>query len=80
MRKTFTFQGTKEQLETLEHLFRHVEYLGEVGASRNLLVRVDGDGEARLKVYNEDGFKINEEQYSIDQNKLHNCSGVYDLD
>lgn len=80
MKKSYTFQGTEEQLNVLEDLFRHIEYLGIVGASRNLLVRVDGDGRARLRVYNEDGEKINNKQYSTEQDKLYSCSGVYDLD
>ncbi len=30
---------------------RHIEYLGETGASRNILLRVDGDGFGRIKVF-----------------------------
>lgn len=43
-KRTYTFYGRKEDLVTLEKFFRHMEYLGNIGASRNLLVRVDGDG------------------------------------
>lgn len=80
MEKTYKFVGTENQLKVLENLFRHIEYLGNVGASRNLLVRVDGDGAARIKVFKENGSRINKSKYSIEQNLLYNCSGVYDLD
>ena len=79
MERIYKFKGTEQQLNTLENLFRHIEYLGNIGASRNLLVRVDGDGNSRIKVFKEDGSKINEDKYSIEQNLLYNCSGVYDL-
>ena len=36
--------------------------------------------DSRIKVFKEVGSKINEDKYSIEQNLLYNCSGVYDLD
>ena len=78
--KIYKFKGTKEQLEVLDNLFRHIEYLGNIGSSRNLLVRVDGDGSARIKVYDENDNQLNDKKYSIQQDKLYNCAAVYDLD
>lgn len=42
--RTVTIRGREEDVATILRLLRHMEYLGNVGASRNLLVRVDGDG------------------------------------
>ena len=43
--------GRKEDLDTIEKALRHCEYLGNIGASRNILLRVDGDGSGRIKVF-----------------------------
>ena len=67
MEKTFKFIGSEKDIQTLTKLFRHMEYLGQIGASRNLLVRVDGDGSGRIKVLNEDGTKIDTEHYNVEQ-------------
>lgn len=67
MERIFKVQGREEDLETLAKLLRHMEYLGNIGASRNLLVRVDGDGIGRIKVFNEDGSKIDNEHYNTKQ-------------
>ena len=40
---TVKLSGRQEDIDTILKLLRHIEYLGEVGASRNILVRVDGD-------------------------------------
>ena len=42
--RTVTIRGREEDVNTVLKLLRHMEYLGNIGASRNLLVRVDGDG------------------------------------
>ena len=47
--KVYRISGTPEQLRILEKMFIHMEYLGTVGASRNILVQVDGDGGAHLR-------------------------------
>lgn len=78
IKKTFTFVGHEKDIETLSKLFRHIEYLGDVGASRNLVIRVDGDGSGRIKVFNEDGTKIDSDQYNIKQ-EAGAIVGVYDI-
>lgn len=78
MKKTFIFEGREEDINTLSHLFRHMEYLGQVGASRNLVVRVDGDGNGRIHVYNEDGTSIDNEKYNLEQQE-YAVVGIYDI-
>lgn len=79
-KRNYTFMGSKEDLDRLEMLFRHIEYLGEVGASRNLLVRVDGDGSGRIKVLNSNNGKIDNEKYNIEQNLGQGAIvGIYDI-
>lgn len=55
----------KEDLDTLEKLFRHIEYLGNVDASRNILIRVDGDGDGRIKIEVSNGNSLDNERYNI---------------
>lgn len=78
--RIYKFSGNEKDLDTLEKLFRHIEYLGIVGASRNLLVRVDGDGMGRIKVTNEDNEKIDNEHYNTKQNLGQGALvGIYDI-
>lgn len=73
-------RGRREDVNTLLKMLRHIEYLGVVGASRNVLARVDGDGLGRINIYKEDGDRIDNEKYNIDQTNLINgCVGVYDI-
>ena len=65
---SFTVYGREEDVETIRQLLRHIEYLGNTGASRNLLVRVDGDGRGRIKVVDEYGRRLDNERYNIKQN------------
>ena len=76
--RVFKFRGREEDLETLSKLFRHIEYLGNAGASRNLLVRVEGDGVGRIRVFNEDGSKIDDEHYNLRQSD-NAIVGTYDI-
>ena len=77
---SFTVIGREEDVETIRKLIRHIEYLGNVGASRNLLVRVDGDGVGRIKVVDEYGRRLDNEQYNIKQNLGMGATvGVYDI-
>lgn len=87
-KRMYTFRGRPEDLDKLEKLFRHIEYLGRVGASRNLLVRVDGDGSGRITVEKtyvdwKDVLNyqpIDKDKYNINQNNLNNgCVGIYDI-
>ena len=48
--------GKTEDLDNLEKALRHIEFLGEIGASRNILIRVDGDGSGRIN------FKFDNEE------------------
>lgn len=47
--RIYEITGKSEQLEVLEQLFKHIEHLGSIGASREIPVYVDGDGEVQLK-------------------------------
>lgn len=87
-KRYYEFRGRVEDLDRLEKLLRHIEYLGKIGASRNLMVRVDGDGSGRVnidKIFLDPkdilaGQKIDEETYNIDQSNLTNgCVSVYDI-
>lgn len=78
-RRLYEIVGNPKDLDTLEKALRHIEYLGQVGASRNIMVRVDGDGSGRVKIYRR-GKQIDNEKYNIDQAKLkYGCVGVYDI-
>lgn len=84
--RTYTFVGRQEDLNNLEKAFRHIEYLGQIGASRNIMIRVDGDGAGCVSVYKSSKSvveyiqNIDTEKYNIDQTKLqHGCVGVYDI-
>ena len=77
---SFTIYGREEDIDTIRKLLRHIEYLGNVGASRNLLVRVDGDGSGRIKVIDENGNRLDNEEYNIKQDLgLGAVVGVYDI-
>ena len=77
---SFTIYGREEDVDTIRKLLRHVEYLGNVGASRNLLVRVDGDGSGRIKVIDENGNRLDNEKYNIKQDLgMGTVVGVYDI-
>lgn len=79
--RTYSIRGTKENLDTLEHFLRHAEYLGSIGASRNLLLRIDGDGFGQLQIFDVNGEKINRERYNTEQ-KLDQGAlvGIYDIE
>ena len=76
---TVKLSGRQEDIDTILKLLRHIEYLGEVGASRNILVRVDGDGSGRIHVYNEHGLKIDNNKYNIKQTMESSLVAVYDI-
>lgn len=78
--RTVTIRGREEDISTVLKLLRHMEYLGNVGASRNLLVRVDGDGVGRIHVTDENGNKLDNTHYNTKQN-LDMCPvvGIYDI-
>lgn len=81
--------GKKEDLDNLEKALRHIEFLGDVGASRNILIRVDGDGSGRIKVYKvlggivDDQTKIDRELYNTKQTNQQtfrkDIVGIYDI-
>ena len=82
--RKYIIAGRKEDLDTLEKALRHCEFLGNIGASRDILIRVDGDGVGRIQVrkINEDNSisKIDNDKYNITQ-KLGSGSvvGIYDI-
>lgn len=81
--------GRAEDLDKLEKALRHIEFLGDVGASRNILIRVDGDGSGRIKVYKvlggivDDQTKIDKESYNTKQTNQQtfreDIVGIYDI-
>ena len=85
--------GRAEDLDKLEKVLRHIEFLGEIGASRNILIRVDGDGSGRIKVYKvelirfgeiiDDLTKIDRESYNTKQTNQQtfreDIVGIYDI-
>ena len=85
--------GREEDLDKLEKVLRHIEFLGDVGASRNILIRVDGDGSGRIKVYKvqrsqygeiiDDLTKIDRELYNTKQTNQQtfreDIVGIYDI-
>lgn len=78
-KRSYEFYGRSEDLDKLEKLFRHIEYLGQVGASRNLLVRIDGDGSGRINVTKCEK-RIDFEKYNIEQNLYEGALvGIYDI-
>ena len=78
-RRVIEIYGRSEDLDKFEDLCRHIEYLGNIGASRNLLVRVDGDGNGRMQ-FKKHGERINNHEYSTDQETTQTTiSGTYDI-
>lgn len=78
--RTITIRGREEDIATILKLLRHMEYLGNVGASRNLLVRVDGDGWGRIRVTDENGKKLDNTPYNTKQDLgMGAVVGVYDI-
>ena len=85
--------GKTEDLDKLEKALRHIEFLGEIGASRNVLIRVDGDGSGRIKIYKvelsqfgeivDDRTKIDRELYNTKQTNQQtfreDIVGIYDI-
>ena len=81
--------GREEDLDKLEKILRHIEFLGDIGASRNILIRVDGDGSGRIKVYKvlggvvDDQTKIDRELYNTKQTNQQtfreDIVGIYDI-
>lgn len=63
--RTYHIRGTNENLNTLEHFLRHAEYLGSIGASRNILLRIDGDGFGQLQIFDANMNKLDREKYNI---------------
>lgn len=79
-KRTYTITGRKENLDILEKALRHIEYLGNIGASRNILIRVDGDGAGRIKVEDSNGNSLDDEQYNVNQSVEHIAVvGTYDI-
>ena len=85
--------GRAEDLDKLEKALRHIEFLGDIGDSRNILIRVDGDGSGRIKVYKiqrsqfwdiiDDQTKIDRELYNTKQTNQQafreDIVGIYDI-
>ena len=82
-KRTYTFIGRKQDLDILEKAFRHIEYLGQAGATRNILIRVDGDGAGRVNVEDINGNRLDNEKYNISQNNektfKSDIVGIYDI-
>lgn len=78
--RVYKVRGRKEDLDNLEKALRHIEYLGNIGASRNILIRVDGDGAGRIRIENSNGHSLDNEQYNVNQSVEHIAVvGIYDI-
>lgn len=78
--RTVTIRGREEDVTAVLKLLRHMEYLGDVGASRNIIVRVDGDGYGRIHVTDENGKKLDNTPYNTKQNLgMGAVVGIYDI-
>lgn len=88
--KIYKISGTPEQLRVLEKMFVHIEYLGSIGASRNILLRIDGDGNAQLRFKDEDDLYLsdyikdektkNTEQSTVEEGRVGCIVGIYDFE
>lgn len=83
--KTYKISGSPEQIRVLEKFLVHMELLGTWGASRNLVLQVDGDGAARMKVKDEDGLFLSDyiksDSFTSDQTvERISFSGKYSLE
>ena len=79
MEMTITMRGRDEDIATLCEFLAHVQYLGSVGASRNLVLRVDGDGSGRMSFSTIDGEGLTSKtKYNLEQS-AHAVVGVYDI-
>ena len=79
MEMTIKVRGHDEDIATLCEFLAHVLYLGSVGASRNLVLRVDGDGSGRISFSTEVGERLSQKtKYNIEQSE-HAVVGVYDI-
>lgn len=82
--RVYEIRGREEDLDILEKALRHIEYLGNVGASRNILIRVDGDGVGRIKVRKanrvliQGSEPIDLKQYNLEQQE-NAIVGIYDI-
>lgn len=78
--RTVTIRGREEDINAVLKLLRHMEYLGNVGVSRNLLVRVDGDGVGQIRVTDENGNKLDNNHYNTKQNPYQGfVVGIYEI-
>lgn len=90
VKRVYQISGTPEQLRVLEKMFVHMEYLGMVGASRNILAQIDGDGAARMTFQDEDGLFLsdyikdertrNTEQSTVEEGKVGCIVGTYSFE
>lgn len=78
--RTITIRGREEDVATVLRLLKHMEYLGNVEVSRNLLVWVDGEGCGQIHVTDESGEKLDNVHYSIEQNlTMRAVAGIYEI-
>lgn len=54
-KRTYVIEGEPEHMNRLEKVLFFIQYLGDVGSSRNIIMFVDGDGAVRLKITKENG-------------------------
>lgn len=78
--RCYYIRGSQKNLDTIEKFLRHAEYLGSIGASRNLLLRVDGDGFGQIQIFNSQMQKIDRNKYNTKQDLGPGAlSGIYDI-
>lgn len=68
--KIIKLVGHKQDVDTFCDFLRHIEYLGNIGASRNLLLRIDGDGSGRMHFYDDEGCSVSfKEKFNTEEYK-----------
>jgi len=63
--RTYKIEGRPDQLDELEKVFDRTQCLGIIGSSRHIIMFVDGDGAARLKIVKQNG-KLHKYDYKQD--------------
>lgn len=67
---TLKIYGERPEITEFLELCKKIEYLGNVGASREIPVRVDGDGSGRLRFdYGNFKIDINKAKFEKEINK-----------
>jgi hypothetical protein len=56
--RTYKINAPKNHLKTIEEMLSYMEYLGSIGHSTTFNIFVDGDGAARIKVFDSEDNRL----------------------